>query len=199
MTDLDRTEGAEVLFRLLANLFVEMDVFASPSECHGLLCGLLVQGKVLSEAAWLRSVASYLEQVKIDNNNAKELLGELYKNTASQLQTPGFELALVLPDEEVELSRRVESLGLWCQGFLAGFGNRQLASLSEEARESLEDFAEIAQIARDDLDETEEDEQDLMQISEYVRMAAILIYSELMTDKDKPLKTTTNQPPPYLH
>ncbi|MCF7981886.1 MAG: UPF0149 family protein [Pseudomonadales bacterium] len=195
----ESTETPPVAYSQLADLFVEMGVLASPSECHGMLCGQLAQGKALSEAGWLKYVASYLEQTKIEHLEGKRLLVSLYTATVAQLEASGFELKLVIPDEDAELVQRVESVGLWCQGFLAGFGGGQASGLSEEACESLSDFSEIAYIEREELDESEDNEQDLMQVVEYVRMAAILIYSEVMGAKDAQQKLPTNASSTFLH
>lgn len=184
MIDVTNTEPL-TLFDRLANLFVEMGVFASPSECHGLLCGQMALGKAATEAEWLRDVAGYLEQHQIEGQAAKRELVDLYRLTDRQLRGTGFDLEIVVPDEDAELTQRAESIGLWCQGFLAGFGDSRIGQLSEEARETLEDFAEIARIEKEDLDDSEESEQDLMQVMEYVRMAAILIYSEVMGELAK--------------
>lgn len=180
MTDSESSNAQIAGFDRLANLFIEMGVFVSPSEFHGLLCGQLAQGRTNSEADWLRDVAGYLERERIEDAECKRALLDIYSATEQQMQGSGFELELLLPDDDAELAQRAESIGLWCQGFLAGFGGSRLKELSEEARESLSDFTQIAQIERDELEDSEDNEEDLMQVVEYVRMAAILIYSEVM-------------------
>lgn len=117
-------------------------------------------------------------------------LVELYSQTLAQFESNDFEFTLLLPDDEQLLAQRVEALGSWCGGFLSGFGlhaERQ-SKLSAEADEGLRDLAQIARIAADSDAESEEDEADLMEVEEYVRMAAMLIFSECnrVPDKDLP-------------
>lgn len=195
MSDIEQPQLPEVDFDQLANLFIELDVFASPSELHGLLCGLLAQGGAINEQDWLASAATYLEQQQIESDEAKATLLDLYTLAQQQIQGAGFDLELLIPDDDTELALRVESVGLWCQGFLSGFGGSKLNLLSEETRETVMDFTQIARIEQDELDESEDNEQDLMQIIEYVRMGAILVYSEVVGSA----VAADNQSPPSLH
>ena len=179
------TEG--VLFDRMADLFLRMDVHTSPSELHGLLCGQLSQGKSFNEQGWLICAAVYLERERIDKPEEKELLLDLYATTAEELSGAGFDLNLLLPDAEDALSLRAESLGRWCSGFLAGFGNVRGGKISDELRSSLDDLQEFVDIQSDDLDDNDDSERDLMQVEEYVRMVVILAYSEMNTgNQDKP-------------
>lgn len=180
MTDSAAAANAGILFEQLANLFTRLGVYASPSECHGLLCGLLAQGQELSVQKWLTYAAAYLERTEITESDGKTLLTRLYADSINQLQGTGFELDLVLPEDDADLEARVACVGFWCQGFLAGFGSQHTGQLSEEANDALLDLAEIARIERDELEDSEDNESDLVQIIEYVRMVAILIYSEIM-------------------
>lgn len=168
-----------VLFDRVADLFSRMGVYTSPSELHGLLCGQFSQGKPFNEQGWLISAAGYLERQRVDEPEAKELLLELYEATSQELSGVGFDLNLLLPDAEETLSLRAESLGRWCSGFLAGFGNARGGEISDELRSSLNDLQEIVDIQSDDLDDNDESERDLMQLEEYVRMVVILAYSEM--------------------
>ncbi len=196
MSELENKEFESVGFEQLANLFVELGVFASPSELHGLLCGQLAGGVVDGEQQWLSQVANYLEREQIDVKSGRDALHKLYQSTRHQMEGTGFDLDLVLPDDDAELSLRAESIGLWCQGFLAGFGPESLSKLSEEARETVGDFSEIVRIGSEQLEACEDNEQDLMQIIEYVRMATILVYSEVQDGKADAL---THQAPPSVH
>ncbi len=197
LESVDKSADIEsVQFEQLADLFVELGVFASPSELHGLLCGQLAGGVADAEQDWLDRAASYLERKRIDSEQGKVAMLNLYTWTKQQLQGVGFELELVLPDDETDLSLRAESIGLWCQGFLAAFGVDSLSKLSEEARETVNDFSEIVRIGAEQLEDCDDNEQDLMQIIEYVRMATILVYSEVHENQSD---AATHQAPPSVH
>jgi len=179
MDNLEDLDLDPVEFDELANLFVELDVFSSPSELHAMLCGQLARADGFDENSWLTSAATFLEQSHFDSDEAKTLLLEMFATTRQQLMATGFELLLILPEDDVDISERAEHLGRWCLGFVAGLASARTA-LTEEGRETLEDIEEIAQIDDQSLtDGDEEDEKDLMQLAEYVRMAAIMVYSEL--------------------
>jgi hypothetical protein len=56
-------------------------------------------------------------------------------------------------------------------------GRFQQADLEKEVAEVMGDFAQISKLT-DEVPEAEENESDLMEISEYVRMSALLVYTE---------------------
>ncbi len=91
------------------------------------------------------------------------------------------DLRLMIPEDETAIDVRGAAVFEWCDGFLAGFGagvGDQAHGLSPDVSEILSDFAEISRF-EDALDEGEENEQDLMQVIEYVRVSAALIFAEL--------------------
>lgn len=177
----------------LDDLLLTLDVFVSPSELHGWLCGQLVQGAVRTEQDWLKNAAIYLERERIESEEIANALGSLYRQSFHELAGSGFSLCLVLPDDDSELALRAGCMGLWCQGFVAGFGHAKLSGLSEDARESFTHMEQISRInSGEELDDSEENEEDLMQLVEYVRMAVILLYSEVFGVEG-------NQPSQSLH
>jgi len=178
MDNLEELDLDPVEFDELADLFVELTVFSSPSELHGMLCGMLTRPEEVDEHSWLTSAATFLEQSHFESDEAKTLLLEMFATTRQQLTATGFELLVMLPEDDVDISERAESLGRWCLGFVTGLEAAR-TGLTEEGRETLEDIEKIAQIDEQSLENDEENEQDLMQLVEYVRMAAIMLHSEL--------------------
>ncbi len=90
----------------------------------------------------------------------------------------------MLPPDSAGIEEKVEALSLWCQGFLAGLGDAGLnddMSLSEDLVEALRDLAAIAQVGVEGEtgEEAGEEESDLVELQEYVRVAAILVFTEL--------------------
>lgn len=165
----------------VANLLVAEGVHAtSPSELHGVLCGCLCAGARPNASAWLQLAADRLDIGSFTQETSKVGMLELYNQALTQLQATDLGFEPLLPDDEQLLALRAGALGGWCQGFLSGFGQygkQTDASLSDEAREVLGDLGQIAQIADDD-DDSDDNESDLMQIQEYVRMAALLLFAE---------------------
>ncbi len=180
MDNLQELDLDPVEFDELADLFVELKVFSSPSELHGLLCGQLAGGGNFDENSWLQGAATFLEQERFEQDESKTLLLEMYATTQQQFMADGFGLLMLLPEDDVAISERAESLGRWCQGFVSGFGSAR-TRISEEARETVEDLEQIIQIDDEGIEADEDSEQNLMQLIEYARMAAIMLYSEVHT------------------
>lgn len=91
-----------------------------------------------------------------------------------------FDFALLLPDDDAPISERAMAIGLWCSGFLSGFGEtgRQLdVNDKSDVHEAMRDLASIAAMT-DDVPEGEENEADLMEIVEFVRVSTLLIFAE---------------------
>jgi uncharacterized protein YgfB (UPF0149 family) len=126
---------------------------------------------------------------------------QLYLATLQQLQAPDFSFELVLPDDDQPLAGRADALGLWCSGFLSGFGLQERKGsqgLSIEGQETLRDLAQIVQITTAADAEAEEDENDLMEVQEYVRMAALLVFSECNEPDGQPSDAAA-ETAPVLH
>jgi yecA family protein len=150
------------------------------SELHGALCGFVCGGGTASPREWLRQLA--LDPPQADSEVA---LAELFDASCAQLVDPQMGLQLLLPDEGAGLGERADALIAWARGFLGGFGlaGGDKASLSEEASEALQDLASIAgaQLSYDDPDS---DEDSLMEISEFIRVAALLLQGERQPPPD---------------
>ena len=177
------TELSAPDFDQLANLLLEEGaVTFSPSELHGILVGQVAAGQRFEVAGLAQFCAQQLDLDQLSQPSTAPNLGLLYKQVLAQMESGDFELALLLPDDEHSLPLRAEQLGLWVTGFIAGFGlgaGESAAKLSTEAQESIGDLVQIAQIETDS--ESEEDEGLLMEVEEYVRMAAMLLFAECNT------------------
>tara|TARA_R110002095_G_scaffold90207_2_gene78688 strand:- start:3641 stop:4396 length:756 start_codon:yes stop_codon:yes gene_type:complete len=183
----------QVDFDQLADLFVQQSALHSPSELHGYLCGQLAAGARLSLESWFQAAQ---QQIGIEDAPSAALrasLSVLYQVTLAQLEQAGFDLQPLIPDEDSALAQRAETLGLWCHGFLCGYAlanGRAADKLGDDARDGLQDLSQIAQIAVDEPD-GEESESNFMEIHEYVRMVALLVFSECnrSNNADEPIAT----------
>ncbi|WP_163830962.1 UPF0149 family protein [Spartinivicinus ruber] len=194
MTNAAQTPSANISFDDIANLFVSMELFASPAELHGLLTGMLAGGLKLSADSWLCHVQQLLGIEEILPDQAKVMLVSLYQQTEEQLADPEYGFRLLLPDDDTELESRLTELANWSHSFLAGFGlsGQQQEQLSDDVKDILLDFTEIAQVESEDINETNSSEMDWHQVTEYVRINAILVFSECCpkyadTDSDSQL------------
>jgi len=143
-------------------------------ELHGLLTGFLAAGGALSASDWLAplQVDADAEQVAQDRD-----LAELFQATREALEDGEFGFDLLLPDESAPLGERIDALLEWCRGFLSGLSLVPgRGTLSPDAQEAHDDLARIAAFSVED---DEQDEDALMEITEFVRVAVLLIHGEM--------------------
>lgn len=140
--------------------------------------------------AWLADAAQLLEIEPGDSvRNALVGLQEMVKG---ELTSDDMAIVLLLPTDDAALSDRATALGQWCQGFVTGFGlNAGGKDLSDEAKEVLQDLVAISQV-QEALEESEDGESDYMEVMEYLRVAPLLLFSELA-------KPAAPAPKPSLH
>jgi len=146
-----------------------------PSELHGGLSGWLSGGGD-DPTGWLQAV---LVDGGVATPGIDDPLGRLFAATVSQLDAPDFGFSLLLPDADASLLERSEALFAWCRGFVGGYGlavgDRQ--DLSEEGSDVLSDLVRLS--TEDGQPEgDEEDEAALIELEEFVRVAALLLHAE---------------------
>ena len=170
----------EIDFDTVADALGRAGIMGNPAELHGMLCGRIGGGQVLSEEDCLTAVAQLFEVTRSSVDTIGGELVAVYQSAVDSFVDTGFGFELLLPDDETELSLRLDSLGQWCQGFLVGLGLSGLSGdtqFSTDAADALKDVAQIAQIDTDEV-ASEESEVSLFELVEYVRMAALMIHSE---------------------
>lgn len=187
------------VFDDFADMFVELGAFGTPSELHGLLTGQLAAGVRVDAEAWLAMVVAHLDVHTLEDDDDKAELVLLYERVLGQLSAADFSLQLLLPEDEDELAGRTESLGAWCSGFLSGFGlgfDVGKQKLSSEITDSMEDLANIAQVSFDADDKeqsTASAEKSYVELSEYVRLAAMMVFAEFNLPADSPQQKVPQQ------
>lgn len=162
----------------------------SPSEAHGLLCGLLTVGKVqeIDGALWVKSITSGLDgdpQLVPEKVKMLSTLFDLTKQMFSELE---FDFSMLVPDDDVPLNIRAEELGQWCQGYLSGLGlgDINLDSIrSDEIKDILHKIHEISQIDYEGLTISEDDETAFIEVSEFIRIAVMSLHLEVLQYKRK--------------
>lgn len=152
----------------------QLQLGVDSSELHGALCGFVCGGGAASPRDWLRQLS--LEPAA---GEGESRLTALFDASCAQLIDPQFGLQLLLPAEGATLGERADALIAWTRGFLGGFGlaGGERDKLSDEAGEALQDLAAIA-AAELSCDDPDSDEDSLMEISEFVRVAALLLQGE---------------------
>lgn len=160
------------------------NVKAHASEIHGILTGLVCAGFAFEEQGYLAMVNDLLDLSPAESDSFPKVVKALVKQMYSELWTDiiddTYTFQLLLPDDDDSLVERGHALGVWVQGFNLGFGLQQKDTpvSSSEIKEVLTDFAEIANLS-DEMEEDEDTEQAFFEISEYVRISALLCFTEL--------------------
>ncbi|NLQ18121.1 UPF0149 family protein [Marinomonas sp. M1K-6] len=168
-------------FDLIADVFVSESITASPSELHGQLCGYLASGVTLPLEDWLTMVVEFCDIEGWKEEASRAVLVELYTATLTLLQNGEFALVPSISDDDAELCERGVTLAQWAHGFLAGYGlSGQKNDLSDETKQILRDFANISgmQAEMRALEDNNDNEADLTELVEYVRLSAMMLYTE---------------------
>lgn len=156
-------------------IIVKSDSEFSAAEAHGMATGMLCINEKAGSAYWITELLHNASPL-IDED--KNLLVRLFEETRSLLASDEFEFDLLLPEEDASLVERAEALKSWCRGFLFGVGSGASASTwSKDVREIMKDITEFTKL--DANAEGEEDEFALVEITEYLRSAVLLLRDEL--------------------
>ena len=164
---------------------IEPDLEAA--EAHGCLCGVLCTVKNLTVQHWLREVIVVenddhsLEITDVVELPASPALDLLFSETQQALQSDAMDFALLLPEDDVPLARRVAAMAQWVAGFLFGFGTGaiHISEFPEAVSEALKDFTQIARANPDEVAESEEDEGAYTELIEFLRAAVQVVHDEL--------------------
>ena len=151
----------------------------SASDLHGSLTGFLCAGGKASDNTWGEALALDFSGAGIRDNPD---FAQFFRQCRAQLDDAELGFMPMLPADDVDLATRAEALVDWCRGFLGGIGlagaGKRGAELSDDAREIVQDFATIAS-SNLDVSGKEDDETALVEVTEFVRVGVLLLYSEL--------------------
>ena|SRR5699024_7262806 len=185
-------------FELLVEQLQQHEVLHSPSELHGVMCGLLSTGHGQKEEELLAVLAAHVDAGRWQPEAAALWL-KVRDVAVDAFTGEGLEFYLLLPDDAEELGVRVAALGQWCEGFLVGFGTGTAGTtesqLAPALQEAIRDIAAISQVDLPD-DNSAEEEDLFAQVVEHTRMAALMVFTELALAARQEKPAT---PPPTRH
>ncbi|MES2216883.1 MAG: UPF0149 family protein [Pseudomonadota bacterium] len=166
----------------IANALTKTAATISPSEAHGLMSGIICSSPDSDSPLWEKVLLGPKK-----SEPGKKILYQLFQYTETQISEFALEFVPVLPDDSADINERTECLGLWCQGFLVGLQQGTLTLPEDgdsEAAGALHDLTEIAQVNHGGSDNgNEEEETAYFELVEYVRLAVLMLYHELRTQK----------------
>lgn len=162
------------------------NVKAHASEIHGVLTGLICAGFPFEDHSFVTMLNDLFNNGEGLPERMKASVKQMFSELWTDILDEGYSFQLMLPDDDESIVERGHALSVWVQGFNLGFGLQQKDSpvISEEVKEVLTDFAEIANLS-DEIEEDEATEQAFFEINEYVRISALLCFSELATPPTK--------------
>ena len=157
------------------------DLEVGAAEVHGLLCGLFCTRRKDAQQRWLDQLLAQTADNDLLVSECRGALDELYRQTKSEFDDPGLGFRPLLPQDDQPLQQRAKALSEWCQGFLYGLGvsGLQQERLSTQTREALEDLAQITRVDLKGLEASEQDEEAFSEVSEFVWVAAMLLFHDL--------------------
>lgn len=155
------------------------DIAAEPAEIQGMLVGMLAGGMPMQSMEWSDALCDFVNQGEPFPQEVEAQLNGIFQQSCDQLAEADFALGLYIPDDDVNINLRGQALIQWVQGFLLGFGLHQndLSQASEDVQEVIADLADISRMD-DEMTDDEDSEQAFTEVSEYVRVSAMLCFSE---------------------
>ena len=150
---------------------------ARVAETHGVVIGLLVAGPKQDD----RQLADQLAALQVGDWNSDKIqqdLGPAIAMLRSELGSPDMDFKPLLPTDDRPLEERTACLAAWVTGFLAGFGTSGRKVEAGDAGEALRMLEQIARAGLDPEAEDEIQEEAFTELSEFVRIATLLLREE---------------------
>jgi len=172
------------LYQELQRKLTTANASADAAEVHGVICGVIASNQELP-VYWFEELFDQAEVGDLLVADCRTEVEDLYTNTIRQIEEAGLGMQLLLPDDDNSLAARAQAVSQWCQGFLYGIGISGDAfekQLSDEAREALEDIASFTRMDIDGIEESEDEEVALLEITEFIWVASMLIRETLLSD-----------------
>jgi yecA family protein len=176
------TDDTTLDFASVQAIITTESIEAHGAELHGVLTGLICAGFSFESDEYLVMINDLFNNGEGLPSKVKSTIKLMFAQVWQDIIDDSFSFQLLLPDDDETIVERGHALGAWVQGFNLGFGLQQKdkAVLSEDVKEVVTDFAEIANLS-DEMEENEDTEQAYFEIAEYVRISALLCFTELGT------------------
>ncbi|WP_413737118.1 YecA family protein [Sodalis sp. RH21] len=181
----------------LNQMLNQQAVALTAAEMHGLISGMLCGGN--HDHSWQTLVHELTNEGLAFSQTLAEPLRQLHEATAHSLDDEEFMFQLLLPDDDrATVFERVDALAGWVNHFLLGLGMVQpkLDKVKGELKEAIDDLRNIGRLGYDEDEDQEELAQSLEEVSEYVRMAAILCHNSFTHPGES---EPQEKPKPTLH
>ena len=154
------------------------------AQAHGLLAGRLAIAGTGAGFDWLQIVLEGTDPQSALTTECEVLLSKLFETSGRQLAERMSEFSPLLPDDAQAAEARAEALGRWCEGYLHGLvsggheGALKERLAADPIADIIKDMLQITRATSGEADE-EDDEGAYIELVEYLRVAAQLVYEEL--------------------
>jgi uncharacterized protein YgfB (UPF0149 family) len=187
----EREAALDTEYERIAQHLAASELSPSPGEAHGILCGLICGGAADPQRAWLEQLlpGSAGAAAGSEYADAAAGLALLAGRTLGEIEGPGLGFAVLLPDDSQPLAERATALYDWVRGFLFALGVLGVSEqdLTDQTREIFRDFADLTRMDLDDLTDDSGNEDALTELTEFVWVAAMLVYEErVAAPKERP-------------
>lgn len=176
-------------YKPLAEFLFDSGAYLDPSELHGLLCGFISGGLSSPNAAWIELLLAGAQEER--RSELKTCILTLFDISFQQLSSFGFDFEILLPIPEPEQDLLpLSALSKWSEQYMLGLSIAE--ALSRETKkinsnqsnkgleEAKEDIQKVSRIYNQVLQCHEVfDEEAFTTLLEHVRIAAMLIFTEL--------------------
>ena len=153
-------------------------------QVHGLLCSRLSIAGADGATRWFAQVLDDTDPHNAMREECEAMLDALCGTTWRALVERQSEFELLLPTDTESASLRTAAMAHWCEGFLHGLVSEQHSEelksrlAAEPLADIIKDMLQITRAAAED-DSDEDDESAYVELVEYLRVAAQLVYEEL--------------------
>ena len=179
------TQPQSIDFNALELLLVASGASWEAAEAHGAFCGRACLAGAIAIRFWVDGLVPKPDSADVLAQERSQKLGILAASTILSLEAGDMGFKPLLPDDDEPLRMRTAALVDWCHGFMQGVvaaggadqGPQADALESEVVSEILDDFSEITKAGVGD-DEGQEAEFAYVELYEYVRVSAQLVYDE---------------------
>jgi uncharacterized protein YgfB (UPF0149 family) len=157
---------------------LEAECDHSASEVHGILLGLIAATGHPGFMQWLNEFMPAFQHPDRAHPEALKALAMLHVATAKSVADEGFDVPLLLPDDEIVIDVRTAALADLSRGLLLGIaagGVDSQTDLSEDSGEIISDLTELCHIVSGD----DGDEDAYTELSDYLAVSVRLLHVEL--------------------
>lgn len=176
-------------FPPLAEFLSDSGAYLDACELHGLLCGFIAGGLDSPNTAWMTLLLASAEESR--RIELEACVKALFDVSLYQLSSFSFDFEILLPTPEADQDLLLlSSLSKWSEHFILGLGIAEALTRTHKKKldderlksvnEAKQDIEKVSRIFNQVLQSHETfDEEAFVSLLEHVRIAAMLIFTEL--------------------